>query len=185
MLDRFEELSRTLLEQASEQQKEKLEPILKKARQRLEEAKLALAEAGANRARIARTLRQTLAELLDELQNVLTPEQFEKLKARFPFLAGLENRFTQLRRDLARLGDLTDQQKEKLRQLQTEMQGKFDKLLEQTQGDRQALMQNTRELTRELRTKIQEILNPDQQQRLRDMIRRDRSAGRPETRPAE
>jgi peroxiredoxin len=81
--------------------------------------------------------------------------------------------------------DLSNEQKQKVDALLNDVQDKARELRREAQGDAQALREKGRQLIQDSRAKLQEVLSPDQQAKLRELMQqRQRGRGNDETAPA-
>ncbi|HZS49697.1 MAG TPA: deiodinase-like protein [Bryobacterales bacterium] len=119
-----------------------------------------------------RGVHDQIVELLDDGQK----EQFQQKTAPGgPLMA--------LRQNLQKL-DLSDEQKQKVRDLMMEMQGKARDLRESA-GNPDEMREKMQGLQEELRDRLKEILTPEQQQKLRDLMgEQGNNEGRPAKRGA-
>lgn len=80
--------------------------------------------------------------------------------------------------------DLSADQKQKVDAVLNDVQDKARELRREAQGDAQALREKGRQLIRDSRAKLQEILSPDQQSKLRELMQQGRGRGNDQNAPA-
>lgn len=176
LLESLEKLKRAAVEIAGDQNKEKVEALFKRAVAEVHTARETLEKLDAERRRHLEAMRDALDKVRAELMETLTPEQQEKLRQAAGQLgvdlpaAGRGQGFAQRLEEAMERLQLTAEQREKVAKIRREMQEKMRGLRERFEGDRQGLAEAARELMQDLRQKLGEILTPEQQQQLRDML---------------
>ncbi len=170
----------------SPEQQTKIDSLLDKARQdamdMIEELRQSDPQARRER------LRQFLTDLHDQVKGVLNEEQAAEFERKVEQLrerirgalqgagatsrpaAGIGMAFQRLRDALGQL-DLSEDQKQQVKQLVTDTGQKLQELRDQAQGDAQALRGKFQGIMRELRQQLQSVLTPEQQDKLRELMR--------------
>lgn len=157
-LDRFDRSLEEL--ELTEEQREKIQAIRSESREKFQ--------------KLAEQQRQLMQETRERINQVLTEEQKAKLAASTPargrgFGAAAPGEgptlFGRLESTVQEL-KLSEDQKTEVRELFAEYRGKFAKIREAHPDDPRAAMQEARPLTSELRSKINEVLTPEQREQL-------------------
>jgi Spy/CpxP family protein refolding chaperone len=137
-----------------------------------------------------------LRKLREDLSQALGTDQFKTLGQSIPALreqgpdgpttrgegtapAGMGLRFEALKAALAKL-ELSDDQKQRIADLLGDMQSKAQEI-RQSAADGGDVQPKLQQLRQELRSKLLDILTPDQAQQLRDAMQQGGAGGRPQT----
>ena len=159
---RLEQMRTRVMEILNEEKKTKAEPLFAKAKEALEDAQKELQKPDAPRREIMEKVMKTFSDLRTQLEAMLTEEQKQKLRESMPMMAGPFERI----RDAAAKLDLSAEQKEKIEKVLSDARDKLAKLRENPQANREAM----RSLFQEVRTKIGEILTPEQREKIREVL---------------
>lgn len=176
LLETLEKLQRTAVEIAGDRNKEKVEALFKRAIAEVHTTREKLEKLEAERRRHMEAMRDALDKVRAELMETLTPEQQEKLREAAGQLGvnlpagGRGQGFARRLEEAMERLQLTAEQREKAGKVRQEMQEKMRGLRERFEGDPQGLAEAARELMQDLRQKLGEILTPEQQQQLREML---------------
>ncbi|HEY0007703.1 MAG TPA: deiodinase-like protein [Tepidisphaeraceae bacterium] len=162
----------------SAEQKEKLQAVREEAREKLQDMREEVRDLSPEerRTRVA----ETLKEIRESSEAVLTPEQRTKLKtllaAEGPATrpARGQGPMVDRLRDALNEADLTDEQKPKVDAILDAAAKAFAKLREEAEGNMASLREQGRELAEETRSKLAEVLTSEQRKALREAMRPDR-----------
>ena len=157
------------------EQKTKIDKIFKDARGELEQMKTQL-ESIQPRDRMAE-VRDFFDGVRADLALVLTPEQREQIQQKFEQMRDLPNAMPppgmiadRLRESIPKL-NLSDEQLRKVRDLFDDIRPRGEALRQQLESGDTSVRAKLRDLGQETREKLREILTPEQQDKLREMIR--------------
>lgn len=122
-------------------------------------------------------MQEFMSALKDKIAATLTPEQKTKFDQMQFGLAAGGNRGQlgeRLKETLEKL-DLTDDQKAKVKPIMEDARKKMEELRAEAQsGDRAKVREKAMEVMQDVRTKLQDVLTPDQQQKFREMMQQAR-----------
>jgi len=175
-----QQVSELILDLATDQQKARVQEILDKTQEAIKALRDDLEAKPDQRRAIAQKLMQTVQDMRTSLNEMLSPEQREKLNEIMQAArsqVGLQ--LLRLERKLAKL-ILTDEQKLKMDELKSEVREQMQAIRQEVAADRQGAAQKVRELTQSLRRRLAEILTADQQKELRELMRPAGGEGKPE-----
>ena len=149
----------------TDDQKQKIDDAMSKAGQSLkmldQELQNATQEQRAGR------MREIFNDLRDQIRSVLTPEQQQELRSK---IAGsVANRLQRLREGLAKIG-LSDDQKQKIQALLSDMQTKLEQARKEAAASGGEVADKLRAQGAELREKLAAILTDEQREQLRDLM---------------
>jgi len=176
LLETLEKMRQTSLEIAADQQKGSIEGIFKQAAAHVRHAQEQLEKLEAQRRQHMEQLRKDLEKLRGQLLEVLTEEQREKLREKAGqfgvILSGGRSAgpAQRLEEAIERL-NLSEQQRDRLRKVRREAQERLEQVRQKFQNDQQGMAEATRQLMREIREEVEELLTPQQRQELREMLR--------------
>jgi|GEM_PF-4339558 len=167
---RLAELRERLLKLVTDDQKPKVLELLEKARKQIDAIRDEIEKNPDLRATARERAQQVFQTLREELAAILTPEQQQKAWE----LAGQgmqrANQLLQRLGDGIRQLDLTEDQKQQLFTLREQLREKIQDLRQAAGGDRQAAARKLREIGQDLRSQLQQILSPEQQEKLRKLM---------------
>jgi Spy/CpxP family protein refolding chaperone len=178
----------------TEDQKGKIRDIFETFRDEMQAKRQELQ--GLTPAEVQAKIQDEFRKVTGKVEDVLMPEQKEKFRKQMDELredarrgpaaagAGATTRpgagggaggpgagmLDRLRDGLQKL-ELSDEQKQKIKTVFDDMRPKFQQVREQAQGDMQAAREKSRELVGELQNKLRTILTPEQQEKLRSIMR--------------
>jgi Spy/CpxP family protein refolding chaperone len=189
MLDR----SRAALDELklTPEQKTKVDTIFKEARAELEQMRTQL-ESMDVRERMAET-REFFEGVRADLAFVLTPEQRQQMQQKFeqirqnpgpggPGAGALPppGVIAERLREVIPQLKLSDEQAQRMKELFDDVRPRADALRQQVETGDAAARQKARELSEETRQKLRELLTPQQQEKLRELMRQPMSAPPPD-----
>jgi len=204
MLDRLHTAVNEL--NLTDEQKPKIEEIFTKAKDELQKMQpelqdLPMQERG-------QKVRDFTQKLNSDIKAVLTEEQkpeFDKKLAEMRAAAqgggqgqgqggggGQGGQLRRLREAVESVG-LTDEQKPKVDTILKDMEDKVQQARQESQGDQDAMREKGRAIATDTMAQLEQVLTPDQQQKLRETMRQNRGGGQggrqrgdgPSTRPAD
>ncbi|MBC8106445.1 MAG: hypothetical protein H7Z14_07645 [Anaerolineae bacterium] len=181
----------------TDEQKPKIDEIFTKAKDDFEKMQpelqdLPMQERGTK-------VREFTQQLSTEIKAVLTDEQkaeFDKKVAEMQQQRGGQGQGGQgqggqmrrMREAVEGVG-LTDEQKPKVDAILKDMEDKVQQARQESQGDRQAMQEKSRAIATDTMLQLEQVLTPDQQQKLRESMRANRGGEQggngPSTRPAD
>ncbi len=117
-------------------------------------------------------LRRNIASVLTDEQKTQFQQKLQELRQNMP--GGQRGGLVQRLHNAIQQLDLTQDQKSQIKQVFEDARDKFQQIREEADGDMQQVRQQGRQLAQDIRTKLQSILTPQQQQKLQDLLKQDR-----------
>ena len=155
--ERMEETAREL--NLTDEQKQKLQAIV---RERMEKLRELRQDTSLSQQEKLEKFKAGREALIAEIKKVLTPEQFEKWKARQPLLGGAAGgplaRMQEAIKDL----NLTDEQKEQLKPIYQEQMEKLRELRQDTSLSIPEKLEKLKALHQEIAPKLKKVLTAEQ-----------------------
>lgn len=171
---KVDQLRSAVLEVVTEQQRKDVEELFALAQERIAALMKQAQEDKQVRREVAARVLEITEDLREGIREILTDEQSDILKngpARATTLPTLPAKTPdRIQQNLAKL-NLSEEQKARLRTVQAEIRVKFAQLRTESRQDKQAMRQKLPELMQETRTKLGEILKPEQMVKLRQLMR--------------
>lgn len=163
MLDRVRSVLGDL--KLSDEQKGKIDKIVDDTRSQLKKIR---EDPAGDRQELMQKSREAFTKLRDEVSGVLTDEQKAQFKEKFQSIGqGGGNVMSRLKSSLEKL-NLTDDQKQKVKELLDDTAKQAKDLREKAQGGGDDAAQKLRALMQDTREKLGEILTDEQKQKLQE-----------------
>ena len=170
MLDRFHSTVADL--KLSDEQKTKVEAAFSKAKKELDDLKAD--PKGEVRERLQASGR-VIRDLRETVRGVLNEDQLKELQQKLPLLGGTGGPLGGLRQAMEKL-DLTAEQKAKIEAATKEGRDKIQALIQEHRDDPAAIRDKIRPLYEEMQKKVEDVLTPEQKEKLKK-FREEQGAG--------
>jgi thiol-disulfide isomerase/thioredoxin len=164
----------------SDEQKSKIESILSKAKEDMQAKMKDLQDASPQEKfqqlrPMFDELRQKIDDILNDEQKEMFAKKVEEIQQRFrggggQGAGGRMGQFGDRFREAVKKLDLSDDQKQKVKDVLDKAQKDFQELRQSSGGDMEKMRDKGRDILDEMRINLQQILTPEQQDKLRDLI---------------
>ena len=155
--DRMQETAKEL--NLTDEQKEKLQTVIRGQMEKVRDVRQDNSLSPEDKKEKLRAIRE---EIIAEVKKVLTPDQFEKWKAKLPQLAGgaggLQARLQEAIKDL----NLTDEQKEQLKPLYQEQMEKLHELHQDNSLSIPEKLEKLKAIQKEIAPKLKKVMDAEQ-----------------------
>jgi Spy/CpxP family protein refolding chaperone len=155
--ERMQEMAREL--NLTDEQKEKLQTIIREQMEKVRDLRQDASLAQPERAEKFKAIRE---EIIAEARKVLTPEQFEKWRARQGQLAGGAGRPMERLQEAIRDLNLTDAQREQLKPLYEEQMEKLRDLHQDTSLSIPEKLEKLKAMQKEIAPKLKKVMDAEQ-----------------------